>query len=117
MRYQCRLVVVLSALGMIACHGDSSNAVKPLQLFASCAAPAPVVGLQRTNDAPYVVLLDTGRNAGEKGARLGQKYSFEVQSAFLFGFEARLDPVTVGELACEAQVESIQYNDGTFGVL
>src|SRR5262245_61325981 len=117
MRYQWSLIVVLIALRMTGCHGDSNEAAKPLQLFTSCAAPAPVVGLQRTSDAPYVVLLDPGVNAGEESARLGLKYGFQVQGAFLFGFEARLDPVTVGELACEASVESIQYNDGTFGVL
>jgi hypothetical protein len=117
MQAASRWMVLFTALGLTACGGDSGDdGPAPPKLFAPCSSPAPVNGLHSASDAPYVVTLHMdGANGQEESARLGEKYGFKVDSAWLYGFEARLDPVTVGLLSCEAQVESIQYDDGTFG--
>jgi len=107
----------LILLALAACESDSGQKPSFLRLTTSCAEPAPINGLQPSHQAPYIVLLKSGVDATAESARLGAQYAFSVSSVFLFGFEAELSPGTVEQLACEATVESIHYDDGTFGVL
>jgi hypothetical protein len=104
-------------LTLAACEGDSGQKPSFLQLATSCADPAPINGLQPDRQAPYIVLVKPGVDATAESARLGAQYAFDVSSVFLFGFEAELSSGTVEQLACEATVESIHYDDGTFGVM
>ena len=106
------LVVAAVGLWLVACNGGSNVSV-----ISSCSEPAPLSSPHVQGAGPYVVLLNSGVNAQGESQRLGMKYGFTATSVFLFGFEADLDAGTVEQLRCETTVESIKFNDGTFGVL
>ena len=106
------LVVATFGACLVACNSNSRGLV-----VSSCGDPAPLTAPHVQGVGPYVVLLNAGVDAQGESQRLSMKYGFTATSVFLFGFEADLDAGTVEQLRCEASVEFIRFDDGTFGVL